>query len=175
MMLMKCTEKNLDGNNTRRLCAVLDKSWKKHLRKQQLYDHLPPILKTIQVRWTRDAKHNWRSKEELISDLLPWIPTHGYANVGQPARTNYTVWTLDVVWRIYQKRWTIGMDAERERESGKFEQSIQLDNEDYILDHSLTFFSSNYQIQSKIVDYDKMFWLQSDILMFWKIRHKVIC
>ena len=41
----------------------------------QLYGHLPPIMKTIQVRWTRHAGHCWRSKDELISDVLLWTPT----------------------------------------------------------------------------------------------------
>ena len=48
---------------------------------------LPPITKTIQVRRTRHAGHCWRSKDELISDVLLWTPTHGCASVGRPART----------------------------------------------------------------------------------------
>ena len=36
-------EKSLGGNYTRILCAVLNKSWKQHPIKQQLYGHLPPI------------------------------------------------------------------------------------------------------------------------------------
>ena len=43
--------------------------------------------KTIQVRRTRHAGHCWRSKDELISDVLLWTPTHGCARVGRPART----------------------------------------------------------------------------------------
>ena len=43
--------------------------------------------KTIQVRRTRHAGHCWRSKDELISDVLLWTPTHGCASVGRPART----------------------------------------------------------------------------------------
>ena len=38
--------------------------------KQQLYGHLPLITKTIQVRRTRHARHCWKSKDELISDIL---------------------------------------------------------------------------------------------------------
>ena len=49
--------------------------------------HLPPITKTIQVRQTRHAGHCWRSRDELIRDVLLWIPTHGRAKAGQPART----------------------------------------------------------------------------------------
>ena len=49
--------------------------------------HLPPITKTIQVRRTRHAGHCWRSRDELIRDVLLWIPTHGRAKAGRPART----------------------------------------------------------------------------------------
>ena len=42
---------------------------------------------TIQVRRTRHAGHCWRSKDELISDVLLWTPTYGRAKAGRPART----------------------------------------------------------------------------------------
>ena len=47
----------------------------------------PPITKTIQVRQSRHAGHSWRSRDELISDVLLWTPSHGRAKVGRPART----------------------------------------------------------------------------------------
>ena len=49
--------------------------------------YLPPITKTIQIRRTRHAGHCWRSRDELIRDVLIWIPTHGRAKAGRPART----------------------------------------------------------------------------------------
>ena len=55
--------------------------------RHQLYGHLPPITKTIQVRRTRHAGHCWRSRDELIRDVLLWIPTHGRAKARRPART----------------------------------------------------------------------------------------
>ena len=55
--------------------------------RRQLYGHLPPIMKTIQVRRARHAGHCWRSKDELVSDRLLWTPTYGQAKAGQPART----------------------------------------------------------------------------------------
>ncbi len=58
-----------------------------HTTRHQLYGHLPPITKTIQVRRTRHAGHCWRSRDELISDVLLWTPTHGRAKAGRPART----------------------------------------------------------------------------------------
>ena len=85
--LTKRLERRLDGNYTRMLRAVLNKSWRQHPTRLQLYGHLPPITKTIQVRRTRHAGHCWRSKDELISDVLLWTPAHGCAGVGRPART----------------------------------------------------------------------------------------
>ena len=83
-MLTKRLEKKLDGNYTRMLRAILNKSWRQHPTKHQLYSHLPPITKTIQVRQTRHARHCWRSRDQLISDLLLWTPTYGRAKAGQP-------------------------------------------------------------------------------------------
>ena len=68
--------------------AIFNKSWRQHPTKHQLYGHLPLITKTIEVRRTRHAGHCWRSKDELISDVLLWIPTYGRAKAGRPARTN---------------------------------------------------------------------------------------
>ena len=81
--LTKRLEKKLDGNYTRMLRAILNKSWQQHPTRHQLYGHLPPINKTIQVRRTRNAGHCWRSRDELIRDVL----LHGRAKAGRPART----------------------------------------------------------------------------------------
>ena len=35
----------------------------------------------------RHAGHYWRSRDELISDVLLWTPTHGRAKAGRPAQT----------------------------------------------------------------------------------------
>ena len=85
--LTKRREKKLDGSYTRMLLAILNKSWRQHPTRHQLYGHLRPITKTIQVRRTRHAGHCWRSKDELISDVLLWTPTYGRAKAGRPART----------------------------------------------------------------------------------------
>ena len=87
-MLSERMKKKLDGNYTRMLCAILNKSWKQHPTKQQLFGHLWPIMKTIQIRGTKHVKHCWRSKDELLSNVVQWIPPHGRAKVGRPAR-NY--------------------------------------------------------------------------------------
>ena len=86
--LTKWMEKNLDGNYTRMLRAILNKSWRQYPTKQQLYGHLRPITKTIKIRRTRHAGHCWRSRDELISDVLLWTPSNGRAKAGRPARTH---------------------------------------------------------------------------------------
>ena len=83
----KWLEKKIDGNYTRMLRAILNKSRWQHPTKHQLYGHIPPITKTIQVRRTRHAGHCWRSKDELISDVLLWTPTYSRAKAGRSAQT----------------------------------------------------------------------------------------
>ena len=85
--LTKRIEKKLDSNYTRMLRAILNKSWRQHPTKQQLYGHLPPIMKTIKSRRIKHAGHCWRSRDELISDVLLWTPSHGRAKEGRPSRT----------------------------------------------------------------------------------------
>ena len=45
--LTKWLEKKLDGNYTRMLRAILNKSWWQHPTRHKLYGHLPPITKKL--------------------------------------------------------------------------------------------------------------------------------
>ena len=92
ILLYGCTtwtqkKKKLDGNYTRMLRVVLDKAWRQHTTKQNLYGRLQPITKTIKVRRIRYAGHCWRSKDEPISDILLWTPSYGRKKVGRSTRT----------------------------------------------------------------------------------------
>ena len=78
--------KMLDGYYTRILRAILNKTWKQHLRKQQLNGHLSSISKTTQIRWTRYVEDSRRSKGELISDVLWWTSSCKRASVEWAAR-----------------------------------------------------------------------------------------
>ena len=91
-MQTKQLEKKLDEDYTRMLLAILNKFWRQHPTKHQLYSHLPLITKTIQARRTRYAGHCWRSKDELISDVLLWTPAYSQAKAGRPARTYRHKW-----------------------------------------------------------------------------------
>ena len=90
---------------------------------------LTSISKTIQVKWTRHVGHWWRSKDELISDVLLWTPIHGCASIGRPART-YLHWlcadtgcSLENLLGAMDDR-----DWWKERESGKSMLTVRLDN-----------------------------------------------
>ena len=85
--LTKRMEKKLDGNYTRMLRAILNKSWRQHPTKQQLYGHLQPIIKNIRIKQTRHVGHCWRSRDKLISDVLLWTPSHGRGKAGRSPRT----------------------------------------------------------------------------------------
>ena len=111
ILLYECTtwrltnhmEEKLDGNYTRMLRAILNKSYKKHLTKQQLYGHLPPIAKTIKVKRTRHAGHCWRSRDKLISDVLLWTPSHGRTKAGRLVTYNNSASIQDVALKIYRE------------------------------------------------------------------------
>ena len=86
-ILTKCMEKRVDSNYTIILWAILNISLRHHPTKQQLYGHLPPITKTIEVRRTTHVEHCWRIRDELTSDILLWTPSHEWAKGRRPART----------------------------------------------------------------------------------------
>ena len=93
------------------LRAILNKSWRQHPTRHQLYGHLPPITKTIQVRRTRHAWHCWRSKDEFISDVDYYGLQH-MAKQKQEDQHEHTYSSCmrirDVTLKTCQKRWMIG-------------------------------------------------------------------
>ena len=89
--LTKAYGKKFDGNYTRMLLAILNKSWRQHPTKQQPYGQLPSITKTIQIRRSRHTGHCWRSKDKQIIDILLWTLSRGRAKVGRPSWT-YMLW-----------------------------------------------------------------------------------
>ena len=75
--LMKCTEKKPNRNYSRMLHAILNKSWKQHLTKQQLYNFSSH----------KTSKTYRESKDKFMSDVLLWIPSYGPTSVGWLSRT----------------------------------------------------------------------------------------
>ena len=132
-MLTKPMEKMFDGNYTRMLWTILNKSQRQHLTKQQLYGHQTPIMKTIQVRWTIHTGHCWRSGDELISDIFLWTPSHKWAKAGWPARAYIQQLCADtgLALKTYRERWMI--ETGGERGSGISVLVARHDNDIYIL------------------------------------------
>ena len=97
------------------LRAILNKSWRQHPTRHQLYGHLPPITKTIQVRRTRHAGYCWRSRDKLISDVLQWTPHMTEQKQDDQLEHTYSgyVRIRDVALKTCQKRWMIGRSSER--------------------------------------------------------------
>ena len=94
-MLTKHMERKLDGNCSKMLQSVLNKSWKQHPTKQQLYGHLPPFLKTIQIRRAKHVGHCSRNKGELISDVLLWT---SFTRTSKDRVTSYNLSTTALYW-----------------------------------------------------------------------------
>ena len=127
-MLTEQIERKLNGNCTRMLRVILNKSWKQRLTNQKLYSHLPPISKTIEIKRTRYVGHCWRSKTEVtISDGPFHMNVPVLANQ-QELTYNSSAQTQDTVWKTRRKLWMIGTNGERE--SGKFIQTARLDNDE---------------------------------------------
>ena len=83
-----CSEENLPGamDDERELGKSVQVAWH-----DDCDDDINPLFyystKTIQVRRTRHAGHCLRSRDEVISDILLWTPSHGQAKAGRPARS----------------------------------------------------------------------------------------
>ena len=110
--LSKRLEKKLDGNYTRMLRAILNNSWQQHPTRRQLYGHLPPITKTIQARRTRHAGHCWRSKDEIVSYVLPHMANQKQDDLLEHSYSSY-VMIRDVTLKTCRRRWMIGKRWER--------------------------------------------------------------
>ena len=99
--------------------------------KKQLSGHLPSTMKTIQISRTRHTWRSWRSKEKLITDVLPWNPcidAQKLVDQLEPIYNN-SLPKQDVAWKTCHERWTIG--TSEQRASAKSVQAVQHDY-DYI-------------------------------------------
>ena len=86
--LTKRLERRLDGNYTRMLRAVLNKSWRQHPTRLQLYGHLPPITKTIQVRANQTRRTLLEKQGRAHKRCTPMDhPLMDVQEWGRPART----------------------------------------------------------------------------------------
>ena len=78
-------------------------------------DTYHPCQKTIQIRQARHVGHSWRSKGELISDVLLWTPSHGWARIGWPARTYVQQLCTDTGCSMEDLLWEMDDRGERQK------------------------------------------------------------
>ena len=105
-------KKKLDGNYTRILRAILNKSWRQHPTRHQLYGHLPPITKTIQVTRTRHAGEARTNSSVMYSYGPPPMAKQKQDDQLEHTYSSY-VRIRDVTLKTCQKRWMIGRSGER--------------------------------------------------------------
>ena len=66
--------------------AILNINWSTHRSKERLYGDLVQITLVIKER-ARFVGHCYRSKDEVVSDLILWTNKHSKAEVGRPSKT----------------------------------------------------------------------------------------
>ena len=54
---------------------------------KDLYGKIPNITDTIREQRLRFSGHCWSSKNEVVNDVLLWLPIHGRISRGRPAKT----------------------------------------------------------------------------------------
>ena len=97
----KCLEKKVDGNCSKMLRIVLNKSWKQHPTKQQLAtptSHLKNHPNTV----NKHVGHNLRSKDELgwpAKTYIYWLSADiGYHLEDLPWTTVKKIWAVSTLW-----------------------------------------------------------------------------
>ena len=104
--LTRHSKKKLDGSNMWTLHTVLTKPWEQHPAKQLLYNHLPPISQTIQVRYTGQI-HKWYTL----------MASYSWSYQCWQTKKNLDSSALCKHWML--SRGLAKMDGERERKSRK--------------------------------------------------------
>ena len=69
------------------LRVVLSFTWRYSITNDDLYGKLSKITAVLKDRRLRSVEHMWRTKEELVCQLLIWKPKQGTRKRGKPAIT----------------------------------------------------------------------------------------
>ena len=83
-LLYECTTWTLSKCIEKMLRALLNPESNIPQNRSCTATNLPSLKPS---KWDKHAGHCWRSKDELISGVLLWIPSHGHASIGRPTRT----------------------------------------------------------------------------------------
>ena len=86
-LLLYIPDKTLDRAYTKLLRVVKNVTWRQRITNEMLYAGLPWTLTTIRERRLWFSSYCWRSKNEVVSDLVLWELKHGKRSVRGQART----------------------------------------------------------------------------------------
>ena len=106
--LTKHMEKKLDGNYTRMLRTVLNKSWRQRPTKQQLYGYLPPTTKAIKLD---EPDMQDTAGEAIYSCGPPHMDEQRQDDLVEPIYTT-SVPIQDIALKTSREWWTIGRGGE---------------------------------------------------------------
>ena len=117
--LTKRIDKKLDGNCIRMMQVVMNKSWKQHPTKQQLYGHLPPISKPSKSNEEKmlDTAGEVRLNSEVTCSSGPLHTDEQVLDDFLELIYSSSVRTQDLVLKTFLKRLMIKTNGERK--SGK--------------------------------------------------------
>ena len=93
-------ERQLNGCYTRLLRCALNIDWRDHITNEVLYGDLPPLSTKLRSRRLQFAGHCFRAKDEAVSKVILWTPTHGQKSRGRPATTYVDLLTSDTGLRV---------------------------------------------------------------------------
>ena len=114
--LTKRQKKKLDGNYTRMLWAILNKSWRQHPTRHQLFAHQPPSRKLYKLE--EPDKQDTAGEARTSSSVMysygpPHMAKQKQDDQLEHAYSSY-VRKRYVALKTCQKRWRIGKSGERE-------------------------------------------------------------
>ena len=99
------------------LRAALNISWRDHMSNKDLYGKILNITDTISEQRLLFSGHCWRSKNEVVSDVLLWLPIHGRRYRGRSAKTFVDQLMEDTSCKLQLRRATKLNDESRGMES----------------------------------------------------------
>ena len=70
--------------------AMNKKKWRNHLTNKYLYGNIPMASASIKEQRLRFCGNSWGSKNELVSEVLLWEPTHGRRKPGRSPKSYIT-------------------------------------------------------------------------------------
>ena len=113
--LTQSLDKKLDGACTEMQRVVKDVTWQQHFTNEVLYARLPRISTTSRERRLKFGGHCWRSKNEVVRDLVVWELKHGKRSVEGQACTfiNQLEEETGVPETACWQRWMTGLAGER--------------------------------------------------------------